>query len=267
MQTRRQDDGETITVARRHGEGNDPLRSHLLPTRELFDAATSPCSITTCTRFWRLIINEQAPCIYGVPVLPETERKSITTLPNPTLLLIEIFFFLKIDFSLILFIVRFSSTSAKMRHHPHRPAWVVFQFVVMLLEEIVVWLWRRRRFQSCCFTDPIPQSNGLHIRRLCTSVLDQVQQIILRSTAIHHSFSMALLHVWQMAHIPHPLPLVAGTWRLRYLSMSVTSSRSSSSIGARKPWLYSSGRGMMSAKPRSADGVRRVFDMKSRELK
>lgn len=27
---------------------------------------------------------------------------------------------------------------------------------------VVVW----RRFQSCCFADPIPQSNGLHIRLL-----------------------------------------------------------------------------------------------------
>lgn len=36
----------------------------------------------------RLDIIQQAPCIYGVPVLPETERKSIATLPNPTLLLI-----------------------------------------------------------------------------------------------------------------------------------------------------------------------------------
>lgn len=49
-----------------------------------------------------------------MPVLPETERKSIATLPNPTLLLIKKF--LKIDFSLILglIVARFREDAATL---------------------------------------------------------------------------------------------------------------------------------------------------------
>jgi hypothetical protein len=57
------------------------------------DSATgSSSSVTNAGGVWRLDIIQQAPCIYGMPVLPETERKSTATLPNPTLLLIEFCF-------------------------------------------------------------------------------------------------------------------------------------------------------------------------------
>lgn len=77
------------------------------------------------------------------------------------------------------------------------------------------------------------------------------------------SFRVALLHAAMAQVAPRGrLPDVSC-----YLRASITSSRSSSSMGAWKPWLYSSARGMMSASPRSADGDKRMLDVKSRVLK
>lgn len=82
------------------------------------------------------------------------------------------------------------------------------------------------------FCRPDPSSRTGTLQALYTSLLDQLQRI-LRRPSIDCGLRIVLLH-WHIAEVA-PLAGRRFAWYLCYLSRSITSSRSSSSMGARKP--------------------------------